>query len=145
MARIQESVDIKKPAERVYAYTTDASSWPKWQTIIPQSEQTSSGPVAVGTTFKGMSHMMGLSMKWTAKTTQYDPPGKFGKLITTAGMIVDQHDTFTPIEGGTRFTLTYDVKARNIFILFSPMMVSTMRKELKKSLGNLKGVLEAQS
>ena len=32
-----------------------------------------------------------------------------------------------------------------IFKLFSPMMVSTMRKELKKSLGNLKSILEAKT
>jgi hypothetical protein len=39
----------------------------------------------------------------------------------------------------------YDMKVRGLFKLFSPMLVSTMRKELKKSLGNLKRVLETQT
>jgi hypothetical protein len=36
------------------------------------------------------------------------------------------------------------MKAGGLLKLFSPMMVSSMRKELKKSLGNFKGILEAQ-
>jgi hypothetical protein len=145
MARIEESVEIKKPADKVFAYTTDAKSWPKWQTILPQAEQTSPGPVAVGTTFKGVVHMMGLSFKWTSKATECQPPGKFGKIITSMPMIVDQHNTYIPIEGGTKFTIVYDLKIRGFYKLMSPVLVSKMRTELRKSLGNLKGVLEAQS
>jgi len=92
MARVSEGVDIKRLADRVFAFTTDAKSWPKWQSIIPASEQTSDGPVGIGTTFRGTSHMMGLSMKWTAKVTENVPPEKFGKVITTAAMINNQHN-----------------------------------------------------
>lgn len=89
--------------------------------------------------------MMGLSMKWTSKATEYEPNRKFGKNITSAGMAIEQHNTYDPIEGGVRFTIVYDMKVRGIFKLFSPMMVSTMRKELKKSFGNLKSILEAKT
>ena len=145
MARIEESVEIKRPIDRVLAYTTDAKSWPKWQSILPEAEQTSQGPVGVGTTFKGISRMMGLSMKWTAKATEYEPTKRFGKNITSVGMIVEQHNTYDPIEGHVKFTIVYNMKVRGIFKLFSPMLVSSMRKELKKSLSNLKSVLEAQA
>jgi crotonobetainyl-CoA:carnitine CoA-transferase CaiB-like acyl-CoA transferase len=53
MARIEESVEIKRPVDKVFAYTTEAKSFPKWQSTIPEAEQTSQGPVCVGTTFKG--------------------------------------------------------------------------------------------
>ena len=144
MARVSEGVDIKRPADRVFTFTTEAKSWPKWQSIIPASEQTSDGPVGIGTTFRGTVHMMGLSMKWTSRATEYEPPKKFGKVITTAAMINNQHNTYESIDGGTRFTILYDMKVRGIFKLLSSMIVSTMQKELKKSLGNLKNVLEAQ-
>ena len=145
MARIEESVEIKRPADKVFAYTTDAKSWSKWQSIIPEAEQTSQGSVGVGTAFKGISRLMGLSMKWTAKVTEYEPIRHFSKNITSAGMIVKQHNTYDPIEGGVRFTIAYDLEVRGLFKMFSPMLVSSMRKELKKSLGNLKGLLETQS
>jgi len=143
MARIEESVEIKRPVDKVFAFTTDAKSWPKWHPFIPESEQTSQGPIGVGTTFKGVNRMMGLSMKWTAKATEYEPNKKFGKTITCGSMIIEDHLTFNPIETGTRFTMAYDIKVGGFMKLFSPMILSAMRKEPKTALGNLKGVLEA--
>ena len=145
MARIEESIEIKCPVDKAFAYTTDAESWPKWQSILPEAEKTSQGAVGVGTTFKGTVHMMGLSMKWTAKATEYEPNRNFGKNITSVGMIVKQHNTYDSIEGRVKFTIAYDMKVRGLFKVFSPMLVSTMRKELKKSLSNVKNILDAQT
>ena len=145
MARIEESVEIKRSTDKVFAYTTDAKTWTKWQSTFPEAEQTSQGPVGVGTTFKGMIHMMGLTMKWTAKATEYEPNRKWAKNITSAGMTIEQHNTYDPIEGGTRFTIVYNMKVGGLMKLFSPMIVSSTRKALKKALGDLKGVLEAQT
>ena len=89
MARIEESVEIKRPVDKVFAYTTDAKRWPKWQSIILEAEQTSKGSMCVGTTFKGTSRMMGLSMKWTAKVTEYKANRKWAKNITCGSMIIE--------------------------------------------------------
>ena len=73
MARIEESIDIKRPVDKVFAYTTDVKSWPKWQAIVTEAEQTSQGPMGIGSTLRWINHMMGLSMKWTGKVTEYEP------------------------------------------------------------------------
>ena len=66
MTVIDESIEIKAPAGKVFALTTDATRWSSWHTAIPEAEQTSKGPVGVGTTFKGVTRLMGRSMPWTA-------------------------------------------------------------------------------
>jgi uncharacterized membrane protein len=142
MARIEERVDIKRPADVVFAYTTHAKNWPKWQSTMPEAEQTSPGPVGVGTTFKGVIRMMGRSMKWTAKATEYEPNRKFGKSIACASVTNEQHNAYDPIEGGTRFTIVYEMKVGGLMKLFSPMIVSSTRKGLRKALNNLKSLLE---
>ena len=145
MARVEESVEIKCPVDKVFAYTTEAKSWHEWHSIIPKAEQTSPDPVGVGTTFKGTVRMMGISMNWTAKATEYEPTRKFGKTITSAAMIIEQHNTYKPVKGRVKFTILYDMKVRGVFNLLSPMLVSSMRKDLKKSLSNLKSILEAKT
>ena len=145
MARIEESVEIKRPAEKVFAYTTDAKTWTKWQSTFPEAEQTSQGPVGVGTTFKGTIRMMGLTMKWTARATEYQANRKFGKIISCGSITNQQHNTYDPAGGGTKFTIVYDMKVGGFMKLFSPMIVWSTRKALKKALGNLKGILEAQT
>jgi len=144
MARIEESVEISCPVEKAFAYTTDLKSWNKWNSIILEAEQTSKGPVDVGATFRGTCRMMGRTMKWTSKVTEYKPPSKFEKNITSGSVLIEQHNTYDPTKGGTKFTLVYDMKVGGLLMLMSPMLVRSMRKELKKSLGNLKQILEGK-
>ena len=145
MAKIEESVEIKRPVEKVFAYTTDAKNWSKWISFIPAAEQTSQDPISVGTTFKGSSRLIGHTNKWTAKTVECEPNKSFGTDTTGPGIIMKEHYTYGSVNGGTKFTVVYDIKMHGLHKLSSPMVISTMRKELKKSLGNLKGVLEAQA
>jgi len=143
MARIEESIEIKRPVDKVFAYTTDAKNWPKWQSFIPEAEQTSQGPMNIGTTFKGVSHMMGRSMRWTGITTEYESNKKWGKNITCGSLAIEEHVTYNSVEGGTTFTILYDMKVGGFLKLLSSVMAGSMRKETKKSLGNLKSILEA--
>lgn len=143
MARIEESIEIRRPVERVFGYTTDAKSWPRWQSIIVEAEQTSPGPVTVGTTFRGRSRMMGRTMPWTAKATEFEANRKYGKNIDSGSLTIEQHNTYQPVEGGTRFTILFDMKVGGLLKLMTPVLAGSMRRELKKSLGNLKSVLEA--
>jgi hypothetical protein len=142
MAIIEESVEINCPVEKAFAFTTDAKTWNQWQLILPEAEQTSQGPVGVGTTFRGICRLMGRSMEWTAKATEYKPPSKFGKEITSGSVFIEQHNTYNPTMTGMRFTLIYNVKVGGPLMLLSPMLVHSIRKELKKSLNTLKQILE---
>lgn len=145
MAKMEENIEIKCQVDEVFTYTIDAKSWSEWHSIIPEAEQTSPGSVEVSTTFRGIAHMMGVSMKWTAKVTEYETNSLFRKDITSAGMIITQHNTYDPIEGGVKFTILYDITVRGLFKLFSPMLMSSMRKDLSMSLSNLKRILEANN
>jgi hypothetical protein len=132
MTRIEESVEINSSVDKAFAFTTDATSWNKWQSILPEAEQTSPGSVGIGTTFRGSAHLMGRSMKWTAVATENDPNRRFGKNITSGSIFIEQHNTYYPINQGIRFTLTYDMKVGGLLRLLSPLIVRSMQKELKK-------------
>ena len=142
MARIEESVEIKCPVDKVFIYTTDASSWPKWHPVMLEAEQTSPGQVAVGTTFQGINRMMGRRMAWTAQATEYEPNRKWGKDITSGSIVLEEHLIFDPIEGGTKFTIIYDVRVGGSLKAFSRMVLNSQRNETRESLKNVKKILE---
>lgn len=50
-----------------------------------------------------------------------------------------------PVEGGTKLTLVYYIRAGGLLKLFLPMVISTMRKLTKGNLSNLKSILEPQA
>jgi hypothetical protein len=142
MARIEESVEINCPVEKVFVYTTDAGKWNQWQSTIMEAEQTSPGPVGVGTTFRGTSRLMGRTMKWTARATEFESPERYAKNITSGSVVIEQHNTYSPTPQGSKFTLVYDMKVGGLLMVLSPLLVHSMRTELTKSLGNLKHILE---
>ncbi len=144
MSRIEESVDIKCTPDKAFTFTTDAKSWPKWHGTIPEAEQTSQGQVGLGTTFRGKNHMMGQTSKWTAKLTEYDPYKSWGKIIDSGSVIIEDKLVFVPIDGGTKFTMVYDVKVNGLLKVLSSMINSSIRKTLKLDLINLKKILEIQ-
>ena len=144
MARIEESIEIKRPIDKVFAYTTDVKSWPKWQPF-PEAGQTSQGPMGIGTKTQGTIRMMYLTMKWTAKVMEYELNRKFGKNVSSGPITIEQHNTYDPIEGGTKFTIVYNIKVGSLMKLFSPIVVILIRKGLKKALSNLKNILETQT
>ena len=83
MARIEESVEIKRPIDQVFAYVTDVKNLSKWESAILEVEQTSSGQIGIGTTFKGANKVMGRRMPWTSKVTDYEPNKKWSETISS--------------------------------------------------------------
>ena len=145
MARFEESVTINRPVEDVFTYATEIKNWTQWHETIVEAEQTSQGPVGVGTTFKGKASMEGRTMEFTGKMTEYDPNKRDGKVMDFGNFVIDNTLMFAPTNGGTRFTLVYDVKVRGLAKLMSSRINNGMHQELKQAVSKLKTVLESQS
>jgi uncharacterized protein YndB with AHSA1/START domain len=145
MARIEESVEIKCPADKVFSYVTDAKSWPKWHSAMLEAEQTSPGQIGMETTFRGANRVMGRRMEWTSTVTEHEPNKMWGENITSGSTQIKEHLTFDPVEAGTKFTLVYEMQVGGFLKLFSPMVVNAERKQTKGNLSKLKSILEAQA
>ena len=83
-------------------------------------------------------------MAWTSKVTEYERNKTWREVIKSGSTLLDEHLTFYPVERGTKVTQVYDMKAGGFLKLFAPMMISSMRKEMKNNLSNLKSILEVQ-
>jgi|WetSurMetagenome_2_1015567.scaffolds.fasta_scaffold687471_2 hypothetical protein len=145
MSRFQESVEIKCPVNQVFAFATDIQKLTQWDTAISNVEQISEGPVSVGTTFKGANKAIGRQMPWTSRVTEYEPNKKWEEVISSGATQITLQLYFGPWGLGTRFTQICDVKAAGFLKLLTPFLASSMRKQTRASLGNLKGLLEGQA
>jgi hypothetical protein len=111
-----------------------------------EAEQTSSpGNIGVGTTSRGINKIMGLRMAWTAKITEYETNKIWRQDLISGSSSIDEHMIFESIDKGTKFTQVYDMKMGGLLKLATPMMVSTMHKEMKANHISLKGILETKS
>jgi uncharacterized protein YndB with AHSA1/START domain len=143
MARMEASAVINRPVDKVFAYMADVRNWPQWYSGMLEGEQTSKGPVGVGTTSQGVSQFLGRRMDWTAEVTKYEPNRKFELKITSGPMSIEQSLTFEPVEGGTRFTLVGEGETGGFFRLAEPVVNRMQRRQMEGDLANLKDILEA--
>jgi uncharacterized membrane protein len=145
MARMEASVVINRPVDEVGAYMVDVRNWPQWNTNMLEGEQTSEGPMGVGTTSRGVSQFLGRRMEWTSEVTEYEPNRKMGQKITSGPMSIKQSSTFEPVEGGTRFTMVSEGEFGGFFRLAEPIVNRRMQRQMEGNLASLKDILEAQA
>jgi uncharacterized membrane protein len=142
---MEARVVINRQVDEVFAYVADVGKWPQWYTGMLEGEQTSEGPMGVGSTFRGVNQFLGRRMEWTSEVTGYEPNRKIGQKITSGPMSVEQSLTFEPVEGGTRFTLTGEGETGGLFKLAEPIVNRTMQRQMEGDLANLKDILEGEA
>ena len=142
---IKETIEIKCPVDKVFIYVTDVKTWPKWHLSIQEANQTSSGQMGIGTTLRGVNKTMGRRMPWTSKVTEYVANERVSHTASSGRTLIKYQGTFDPIEDGTRFTITSEMKVGGFLKLLSPIVTKKMRKEVKTNLGSLKSILEAKA
>lgn len=145
MATIKASVIINRPVDEVFAYVTDVKTWPRWESGLLQAEQTSEGPINVGTTFRGTNQALGQRMEWTSEVTDYTPSKSCRQKIVSKGWSTEESLTFEPFEGSTKFSLVSELKMGGLLRLFVPFVTLKMQKQIEKNLVRLKDILEARA
>jgi len=143
MARVVDSIEIRRPVGQVFAYVTDVKNFPKWIPDMVEAVQVSPGKIGVGTALRGTYKMMGLRMAWTSKITEYESNRKFGEKIVSGRMLNDELMTFDSTAAGTKFTFMCEMKVGGFLKVLSPIMASTLRKQTKTDLAKLKELLES--
>ncbi len=145
MARIEQTVVIARPVSEVFAFVASALDWPRWHSTMMEAEQTSPGEVGVGATFRGINREMGMRMPWTSEATHYERDRKWGETITSGSTAIQEQITFEPLGTGTMIKQEYDLRVGGALRLLSPVLVASMRREMKGNLTRLKGILEGKA
>jgi hypothetical protein len=85
------------------------------------AEQTSDGPVQVGTTFVQHIRMMGANQDVPTEVTVYEPPRRFG-YRGDGSIPYEALYTMTPVEAGTRLDTAVRIEARGAMRALTPLL-----------------------
>jgi len=139
---MEDSITINRPVEEVFAYLADIENLAKWHGQVDHGEQTSEGPLGVGTTYRGSSDFMGRKMEWTSEITEYEPNLKVAQTLDMGPAVMAMTWVLEPVEGGTKFTVISEGEMGGLAKLAGPLMDRTMKKQMESNLTCLKGLLE---
>ena len=144
MAKIDVEVEIKRPVREVWDYYGDWEHWPEWSPSGKNVELVSGAPYVVGTKIRAHSLVMGRPQEWTLTVTEVDPYKLCVSVIAASMGTLEERDTFSSTENGTRFRCVIEVKAKGIYKVFAPFYVRSLRRHQTKDLARLRSILESK-
>lgn len=144
MITVEAEIVINRPVEVVFAAATDIPNWPKWQTSISESRQTTPGPVGVGTRGVNVRTVMGQRVETTFEVTEFTLNQSFAVRSLSGPVSYEVRVTLTPVAGGTRLHQILQGEPKGFFKVAEPLLASTVKKDFAEDLARLKALLESQ-
>lgn len=138
MPRVESSVIINAPVEKVFALAKDIEAFPEFMpdlknvTILERSEDGN----RTTSEFVGYIRDFKITMKWTEED-EWDPDAKTCRFKLVKGDFKSYSGlwTFEPEDGGTRYTSVIDFEYE--IPLIGPIIKSLVAKLMKQNVDNM--------
>jgi len=145
MIKIENSVQINRPVEEVFAFVTNIDNLPLWAGPVTEARQTSEGPIGVGTTQIQLAQFLGRQLETTQEVTEYKLNKKLSTKSTSGPLPLEIHYTFEPFGEGTKIMVEADLDAGGFFKLAEPLAGRMLNRQTASDVQTLKELLEVQS
>ena len=145
MSAIEETVEISRPPEDVYAYVVDPARMGEWQEGVVSVRSTDTAPPHVGSTTVVTRRVNQREFTMTTQVDEMVPPRSF----KAHGLDGPVRPHFTaliePLDEGrrSRVTMTLDFETHGMGKVITPLVLRPhARKELPRNEQRLKEILE---
>ncbi|HET8977660.1 MAG TPA: SRPBCC family protein [Solirubrobacteraceae bacterium] len=142
-ATVDGEIIIRRPVEEVFDFVADERNEPRYNPRMLRAEQTSPGPVGVGTRFDTELKTMGRTMPMAVEFTGVDRPRRLASVTRSSMMVTEGELTFEPIAAGTRMRWSWEVRPRGAMRVMVPWVGVIGRRQEQDIWGALKRLLES--
>jgi uncharacterized protein YndB with AHSA1/START domain len=140
MIRFEFSVDIARTPSDVFAYLTDPTNLPEWQSSAIEARW--EGEKARGGRVKEVRKFLGRRMESELEVTDYEPARRFDLKVLSGPVPFTVHHALEPTNGGTRLSVVGEGEPGGFFKLAEPIVARTAERQFKSDFETLKDVLE---
>ena len=142
MPKVEVGTTIDRPVEDVFAVVSNVEHNPRWSAATLEAEQTSPGPVGVGSTARVVIKLFGKRFESVSTITEFEPNRKLAAELKSGPFPFRGTWIFEPVDGGTRVTVNAEAESGGFFKLAEPLFVSMGKRQLQGDLANLKDLME---
>ncbi|MGH3047495.1 MAG: SRPBCC family protein [Gaiellaceae bacterium] len=142
---INETIEIGRPPQEVFAYVSDMARHPEWQEKLLAATVETEGPTRAGTRVKQTRRVGRGTRTFTLEVTEQDPPNRLAFRGVDGPVRPQGTITLEPLDGGqrTRYSAQLDFEGHGLGLLLAPLVRRDARRQLPDSLQRLKQKLEA--
>jgi uncharacterized membrane protein len=141
--RVEERVEINRPLGEVFNYVSDVGNYPKWMAHVLEVRNEAPGPPQQGDKFVVAIKSVGRRFETSYERTSYEANRQLTDRAL-GGPVPNQRwqSSFQEVSGGTGMTRAVEVESTGVLRLLEPLQQWTARRQMKKDLQTLKGLLE---
>jgi uncharacterized membrane protein len=146
MAPINESIEIDRKPEDVFAYLDDVKRHGEWQEQIVDVKPQDDGPLRVGSRVTETRRVPGGDRTMTYEVTEHDPPRQSSFRVLDGPIRAVGTISVEPIDDGarSRLTFTLDFKSHGLAgKVLLPVARTQARKQIPKDQARMKELLES--
>jgi uncharacterized protein YndB with AHSA1/START domain len=146
--RVQESVEINRPVEEVFSYTSNPENFSQWAATVREVRQDAPGGGPLnsreGERFTAMQQALGRRFEAPFEVIDYEPNLRYAHQSREGHPVpVTMDFTYEPVSSeGTRFTPRIEAEPGGFFGLVGPVLERVIRRQMRTNLMTLKDLLE---
>ena len=141
--KIDFSIDIDRPPADVFAYLTDATNLPQWQSSAIESRW--EGERAAGARLIERRTFLGREVSSEVEVTAYEPDRRFALKSLSGPFPFEADHVLETRDGGTRLVFHGNAEPGGFFKLGGPMVRRAAERQFKSDFATLKRILESQT
>ena len=146
MVKVDTSVLINQPIEKVFDFVTTPENDAQWYIGVESRDHTPDEPPGVGSTSQSEIRFLGVPITVTWEVTEYEAPKKIGIKTAEGPVSVNAGYTFEEVgEGQTKVNVHGEADVRGVFNIAEPIVERMAQRQWEASFENLKDVLEAET
>ena len=141
MPKLNNSININAPVEKVFAYVTDPLTTPEW--LVGATEVTDVTGSGVGQHYHWKYNMLGVPLRGESTVNEYVPNER--RVVQTKGGATSTWTlTLAPHEGGTKLDLEldYTIPVPVLGKLAEQLVLKRNQREADLSMENIKQRME---
>jgi uncharacterized protein YndB with AHSA1/START domain len=139
--QISNQIEIARPVDEVFAFVADFNNNPRWMPVLGV-EQTSSGPVGAGTTFRQRFHMMGADYEMDCVITEFEPVRRISFRFVAPVFSWQGGYVVEPVPAGARVHARGTINLNGPFKMTETLFAPKIRRLINDTAPRLKQALE---
>lgn len=145
MINVEDSIVINRPIGEVFAYVSDLTNAPEWQTGLIEVRKTTAEPMGLGARYTFVRKFLGRRLEASNEFTAYEPNAIVTFKTTSGPMSVEASYLFKSEPAGTHVTCRIEMKPQGFSKLAEPLIAASIRREMSAEFGYLKDLLESRA
>ena len=144
MIKVETSVLVNQPIEKVFEFVTTPENDAQWYIGVESRDHTPDEPAGVGSTSLSEIRFLGVPVSVEWEVTGYDPPKRIDVKTIKGPVSITSGYTFeATAEGQTKVKVHGEADLEGVFDLAEPLVERMAQRQWEASFENLKDVLES--